>query len=153
MVGPLVVNWFSAMGDVLRTLVWSPADDPPLGGHVIAEVPVELAVYSESMTHARGTLSLRRFADGSACIGIETEHPVYFARPTHRHRVALDDVLEVVWEPRRLGGRLRLTPMRADVFAALPLAPTGSVVFRVGLADRDAAAAFAHAVALVDLPI
>ena len=140
------------MVEVLRTLVVPPPDDPPLAGTVVSSVDVRLPVYVESAAHVDGVLSLRRGADGAYWIGVEVQHPVYFASPMRRHAFSLDEVLDAVWTPGVLGGRIRLRPMVSDGFSALPLSPSESVEFRVGVRDRDAAEAFVQAVALADLP-
>ena len=133
--------------------------DPALPGvptasvRVSYRVPVVLSWMGDTETPVEGTLSLRRTASGHV-LGVELPRPVFggLRSSVRRHAVSLDDVLDVRWEPGRWGGALVVTPMGEGRLDAFPGRPRGPVRLRVGRAERRQAAAFAHAVALADLP-
>ena len=133
--------------------------DPALPGvptesvRVGYRVPVLVSWMGDTETAVEGTLSLRR-TDAGHVLGVEMPRPLFGGLRSFvgRRAVSLDDVLDVRWEPGRWGGALVVTPMGSGPLDAFPGRPRGPVRLRVGRADRKRAAAFAHAVALADLP-
>ena len=150
-----LLHTLDLLKEAVRTLVAPPGGDAGLGGEVLADVPVTLAVHADTTTHVEGVLSLRRQPDGACRIGVEIPYPLFggLATPMRRFSLSLDAVLTVTWEPGFWKGTLTVTPLENDGLAALPTAPRGPVAFQVARGDRDAAEAFARAVARVDLPV
>lgn len=143
-----------------REMTASARPDPALPGHRLAsvpvafDVPVVLSWMGDTKVTVQGTLSLHRLANGRHLLGVEMPHPTFggFHQPVRRQTLSLDDVLDVRWEPGRWGGALVVTPMGRSGLGAFPSGLRGPVTLRVGRGGRGEAVAFAHAVALADLP-
>ena len=137
-----------------RTFTEPPTQDPPFAGSTLASVPFFQDRLGDGGMTVRGTISLYRTPAGRTRVGIEMPHPIWGGlwAPVRRRSFSLDEVLEVRWEPGRWGGELVLTAMRRDGFSSLPGSPRDRFPIRIGRADRARAEAFAHAVAVTDLP-
>ncbi|MDT7856589.1 hypothetical protein RQM47_08050 [Rubrivirga sp. S365] len=151
---PLVPSSVAFLRLVWRELAAPPVVDAAFPGVRLADVPVTLGGLGDGALSVAGTLSLHRTAAGAHRLGVELPHPLFggLRLPVRRRVYSLDDVLDVRWEPGRWGGTLRLTPMERGGLRDLPGRPRGAVSFGVGRGDRARAEAFAHAVAVADLP-